>query len=161
MRVFEKLDEMQRHVTSGDLQALERLMNLDERTREVSLSLYQEQLEKGLKKALQLAKRTFSQAVYFEYDLDNGWDSSFFVCKNYNPPEAEDEDWACPGPGTRDFAGPSLPEFAELYTEFETPTTVSLIAATVLAYIRACRNVQSDDIHLCIAFHDQDPILRV
>lgn len=161
MTLFTRLADIQQHVSTGNLQALEAYLN--DVTRAVSLEDYQAQLEKGLHRAFQLAKRTFSQAVYFEYDLDNNWDSVFTVCKEYFPPEADNEDWAVPGPGTRDFPGPSLPEFAELYTNFDTPETLSLIAATVLVFAKACRNAASDPhgVQLCIAFHDQDPIFRL
>ncbi|KEO83995.1 hypothetical protein [Tumebacillus flagellatus] len=162
MTLFTQLSDIQQHLSTGNLQALEACLN--DTTRAVSLEDYQAQLEKGLHRALQLAKRTFAQAVYFEYDLDNNWDSSFTVCKEYYPLEADNEDWAAPGPGTRDFPGPSLPAFAELYTDFDTPETLSLIAATVLVFAKACRTVQSNtpqNLKLCIAFHGQDPIFRL
>jgi hypothetical protein len=99
--------------------------------------------------------------------LDNHWESTFFVCNEYNPQEAEDEEWACDW--EIDFEGPNFLPFSELYEmegfdedDSAIGSTMYLVARTVLAFARAYDELlEKSTVPVCIAFHDQDPIYRI
>jgi hypothetical protein len=61
---------------------------------DVDLDAYRAQLTDGLRKAMDLASIGHSRAVYWEFDVDNGWDSAFFLCRSYSPEAAADDGWA-------------------------------------------------------------------
>jgi hypothetical protein len=110
----------------------------------VSLSRYEGQLRSGLKRAVTRAAKLGALAVYFEYDLDNGWDGNFFLCREYVPQAGveeadEGEDWA--SDWIEYVAGPAQPKLAAIYAAqrgfSETPEQVGrtafLVARTVAA----------------------------
>jgi hypothetical protein len=111
------------------------------------------------------------KALYFEYDLDNAWDSGLFLCTKYKPRKAEDDEWACDYLAT--FEGPSLPAFGTLYGEdgfctsdFDTASLFFMMARTVALFGRTvdrarARYPQLHEKACCIAFHDQDVAHRV
>lgn len=79
--------------------------------------------------------------------------------------EENDDEWAMDW--IVDIKGPDLEEFAEIYEEngFDRSkkaigNTLYLIVRTVLTFIKVCRNMEYQK-PICIAFHDQDPIMRV
>ena len=107
------------------------------------------------------------KAIYFEYDLDNGWDSHFFLCQDYRRADENDEDWACEWLSA--FNGPGNPTLARLYKENksfdETPfalgSTLYLVARTVATFGSAFGTMkQPPPCSVCMAFHDQNPIIR-
>ncbi|EJQ97302.1 hypothetical protein [Bacillus cereus] len=135
-----------------------------ERIKLIALDSYKESMRIGLKEALKVAESEEAKAIYFEYDLDNEWDSQFYICDDYMFLEVEDDDWA--SDWTDEIEGPSLGELADIYGEngFDSDKravgiTLYLIARTVCSFISACSGVQSS-IPICIGFHDQDPIMR-
>ena len=106
------------------------------------------------------------QALYFEYDLDNGWESAFFICAEYNAEHVGDDDWVCDW--VDHWLGPSFEEASELYVEnhFDrTPvakgSTLYLVARTVAAFGRSLDQIPLNALAVCIGFHDQDPVMRV
>ncbi|MDQ0418687.1 hypothetical protein J2Z48_002890 [Croceifilum oryzae] len=63
--------------------------------------------------------------------------------------------------------GPDLLEFSRIYSEngFDSSrkaigNTLYLVARTVCSFANACYGIERT-IPVCIAFHDQDPILRI
>jgi len=127
---------------------------------------YQQGIADSFAEAIRRFDGSTAVALYFEYDLDNDWDSAFFLCPEYNPESAEDEDWACDF--VDDIAGPGFPEASELYREnnFDrTPmalgSTLYLVARTVAAFGRCAERVQLKARAICIGFHDQTPVTRV
>ncbi|PGO26251.1 hypothetical protein CN984_18235 [Bacillus cereus] len=174
MDIFQYLEEMQEDVFSLSVPQIESkyydvcrtLASSEdaERIKLIPLDLYKESMRIGLKEALEIAESEEAKAIYFEYDLDNEWDSQFYVCDDYIPLEEEDDDWACEW--TCDIEGPRSVELADLYGENDFDSdekavgiTLYLIAKTVCSFISACSGVQSN-IPICIGFHDQDPIIR-
>lgn len=175
MRIYSYLEEMQSDLFIGNLEEMERKYydlcsqlagnSMANRVQKINLDEYQKELERGITEALEVAECNFAKAIYFEYDLDNEWHSHFFICDQYNQLEDQDDDWAC---DWSDYLeGPTLPEFAEIYSEngFDTTEiamgiTLYLVARTVVAFAKACRKVESK-VPICIGFHDQDPIMRV
>jgi hypothetical protein len=138
----------------------------------VSLSRYEGQLRSGLKRAVKRAAKLGALAVYFEYDLDNGWDGNFFLCREYVPQAGveeadEGEDWA--SDWIEYVAGPAQPKLAAIYAAqrgfSETPEQVGrtafLVARTVAAFGRASEGLDTQGLAVCVAFHDGEPIFRI
>src|SRR5215510_13405863 len=55
---------------------------------------YQSLLGPFVVDAVMGAEARKAKAVYFEYDLDNDWQSRFYLCGEYNPESVNDEHWA-------------------------------------------------------------------
>jgi uncharacterized protein YndB with AHSA1/START domain len=136
--------------------------------KQMDVSHYVNELKTGLIQAISYANtQPEAKAIYFEYDLDNHWESTFFVCNEYNPQEEEDEDWACDW--EIEFKGPNFLPFSELYEmdgfdedDAAMGSTMYLVARTVLAFARAYDELsEKSTVPVCIAFHDQDPIYRI
>ena len=127
---------------------------------------YESELRPFVVDAVMGAEVLKAKAVYFEYDLDNLWRSGSFLCKEYKPESADDEDWACDW--IKDFDGPDFPEASEIYLEngFDRTATAKgstlyLIARTVAAFGRCVVHTAPPGLTVCIAFHDQVPIMRI
>jgi len=138
----------------------------------VSLSRFQGQLRSGLKRAVKKAAKLGAHAVYFEYDLDNGWDGNFFLCREYVPQaEVEEadqgEDWA--SDWIEHVAGPGQPKLAAIYaaqggyaeTLEHVGRTAFLVARTVAAFGRATEELDTQGLAVCLAVHDADRIFRI
>lgn len=177
MNIFDYLDELQADLLSKNLEEIEdkyfnicsRLAGQDSsnKIREVNLEGYEQELTALLNESIELAHKHKAKAIYFEFDLDNNWDSAFFVCGDYSPLENEDDDWA--SDWYEDLEGPNLEQFGEIYdingfdeNDAARGSTIYLVARTVISFIRAYNNLPTENsLAFCIAFHDQDPILRV
>lgn len=175
MDIFEYLEELQEdifslHVSQIESKYYEICVTLSstndaKRIQSVSLDVYKRKLSFGLYEALIIAKEESSEAIYYEYDLDNHWGGHFFVCDDYLPLKEQDDDWACDW--TNEVEGPQFLEFAEMYSKngFDTNqkaigNTLYLIARTVCCFISVC-NKRKSNIPICIGFHGQDPIMRM
>ncbi|MBJ7968333.1 hypothetical protein JDS84_33600, partial [Bacillus cereus] len=62
-----------------------------------------------------IANQNSAEAIYFEYDMDNDWNSTFFICDEYTKLSEEDDDWA--SDWISEVEGPDLKEFAQIYNE--------------------------------------------
>ncbi|MGG1607626.1 hypothetical protein [Bacillus wiedmannii] len=174
MDMFQYLEEMQEDIFSLSVEEIEMkhfeiccmLASTEyaERIKAIDLESYKEIIRVGLDAAVEMATNEEAKAIYFEYDLDNEWDSHFYICEEYVQLEEEDDDWA--SEWTYDVEGPKSIELADVYAEngFDTNEeaigiTLYLIVRTLCSFISACSDVQSS-IPICIGFHDQDPIMR-
>ncbi|PFB26036.1 hypothetical protein [Bacillus cereus] len=174
MYMFQYLEEMQEDIFSLSVKQIElkyfeicsMLASTEyaERIKAIDLESYKESIRVGLNAAVEMSNNEEAKVIYFEYDLDNEWNSQFYICEEYVPLEEEDDDWA--SEWTYDVEGPKSIELADVYAEngFDTNEkairiTLYLIARTVCSFISVCREVQSS-IPICIGFHDQDPIIR-
>jgi hypothetical protein len=139
----------------------------------VDISCYQEKLAFQLENIVNeyLVNQTDSdnsdiiKAVYFEYDPDNDWSSSFFLCLDYLPLDEEDDDWACDWEVCLD--GPNIPDFTNLNIEehfLRTKKSLGKVtyahARVIAAFARACNQV-SCPIPICIGYHDQSTVTRI
>lgn len=177
MDIFEHLDELQVELRRKKLEEIEekyfnicsKLAGPDRANtiKQISLNQYVNDLKLGLEQSIKIAQKQTARAIYFEYDLDNNWDSAFFICKEYSSLEDEDDDWA--SDWNEDLEGPSLEEFADIYeldgfdsNEAAIGSTIYLVARTVISYAKAYQELSDESsIAVCIAFHDQDPIIRI
>ncbi len=122
---------------------------------------YIESLEAAATAAASKAQELMAPAVYFEYDLDNGWSSNFFICRTYS---AADPDWASDWQDR--VPGPSMPIFAAQYdSRFgDDPTsqgrTVMLVARTMAALVDATASWPKSLV-LSAAYHDQDQVTTI
>ncbi len=177
MNIFQYLNELQVDIKSKSTKEIEskyfdicaELAGIEraEKIRQVDTNNYVDSLKMGLEKSFIHAKNTNAPAIYFEYDLDNNWDSSFFICEVYSLLEEQDDDWACDW--DKEIEGPSLQMYGEIYeldgfsgSEAAIGTTIYLVARTILSFIEAYESLGNESsIAVCIAFHDQDPIMRI
>ena len=175
--LFQHLDEMADVALEGDPEWLERHFTdvavamagseLAERIGSVPVDAYENALRTGLAQSLALGAREQAAAVYFEYDLDNAWQGHFFICREYEPAAVGDNDWASEWLAVVD--GPPLPAFAAIFaeggfaaSEAAAGSTLLLVARTVAAFMRALASAgEHFGLAVCLAFHDQDPILRL
>ncbi|KAI9134035.1 hypothetical protein [Acaryochloris sp. CCMEE 5410] len=135
--------------------------------RNIDLSPYRDAISSSFALALSEAPKQPCAAIYLEYDLDNGWDSTFFICPQYHPLEAKDDDWACYFEHSIDAA--SQDDFASIYAQTDhfcntneaTAITLYLIARTTEVINTVIHDHELPSVHICIGFHDQDPIHRL
>lgn len=176
MDIYEHIAQMKPFIAGRDWDGLEASYRCcceelagEEQTRKIGtldFPSYQAALAESFAQAVERAQVADALAMYFEYDLDNDWQSNFFLCGDYNPESAGDDDWACDW--LDEVSGPKFPAASEVYSEnnFDrTPlakgSTLYLVARTVAAYGRCLDKHPSNALAVCIAFHDQNPIMRL
>lgn len=134
---------------------------------DTELNYYNDRHYDAYCKALKKARSADALAIYFEYDIDNDWQSSFFVCKEYADLEVGDDDWACRW--LAQVRGSCISKFAGVYnatdkfcrTPEATAITLFLIARTAAALKMTVARKPPGTIKICIGFHDQNPIHRL
>lgn len=133
---------------------------------EVDLRAYQAQLSLGLTEAEKAAREHEAKAVYFEFNMDNGWDGRFFVCGNYTPESEKNEEWT--DEWAVELEGPGIPEFGGFYREYgfdrtdqAKGSTLYMIARTVASLARCVDPGSEGTAALCVAYRGQNPILRI
>lgn len=175
MRIYDQLEEMKRYIADNDWDGLEKSARkraeklagkeVAQTIADVDLAAYTEQLEDALKEAYERAEEEEAAAVYFEYDMDNQWSGSLYVCADYSPEDDEDDDWAsnC----DEELEAPDCPALAELYEpDFDADdkdrgTNGYLIARTIAAFGRCVEVMPDAEFAVCIGFHDQDVVTRI
>ncbi len=132
----------------------------------LDLSVYQTQLSRGLRQAFESAVSADAKAIYWEFDLDNNWESAFFVCPDYRPEKERVDEWAGEYEEDRVIVGPAQSALASMFdpefnrTERAVGRNLFLIARTVAALGR-CLETWPSGIALCAGFHDQDLVFRI
>ncbi|MFB8426641.1 hypothetical protein ACFC4S_32140 [Priestia megaterium] len=175
MNIFDCLDELQGELFEKSYEEMEAKYyelcstnvegNEAERIHNINLDTFQTQVKSSLQEAVHIVNAQSAKAIYFEYDMDSDWESTFFICDGYSSLFEEDDDWA--SDWIDEIEGPSNKEFAQIYqensfdaTEKERVITLFLIVRTLVAFAKAVKNIKVD-VPLCIGFHDQDPIMRI
>lgn len=176
MDISAELAKMQERILTENCDAFEARYNnicaaanseVAKRIAGTDLNYYNERQFDAYCKALKKARSADAIAIYYEYDIDNDWRSSFFVCKEYAPLEIGDDDWACRW--IAQVRGSGISEFTEVYnatdkfcnTPVATAITLFLIARTTAALKKTVARKPPGTIKICIGFHDQDPIHRL
>lgn len=170
---FEHIEMMKPLIQSGDWDGLECQSEIrcrdhageteSRRIARVSVRTYQESLTAGLTVAISKAKASNAKAVYFEFDMDYDWRSWFFICPEYP------KRWQrlLGSDYLEEVDGPEMRRFSKIYAEFDafTPREATmesyLIARTFACFGRASRQFADSGIAICMAFHDQDEIVRL
>jgi hypothetical protein len=175
MDIFDYLEEMQVELFQKSFEEIEakyyRLCstiagdNIAARIRNISLDIFQTKLKSSLQEALHIANKQSVEAIYFEHDMDNEWESTFFICDEYSSLSEGDDDWASEWIG--EIEGPLNKELAQIYqengfdaTEKAKVVTLLLVIRTVTALGTVAESMKVN-VPLCIGFHDQDPIMRI
>jgi hypothetical protein len=131
----------------------------------IDLAAYEDALTRALDRVGDQLDRG-AAAVYWEFDIDNGWDSAFFMCPSYQPEAARDDDWASDFDPSLVVDGPAMPELAARIpgswqgSEPIEARNLYLVARTVAAFGRASA-AWGDRMPLCAGFHDQSIVFRV
>lgn len=175
--IYDYLMQMAEIAKTRDSRAVERrfeelAINLAgvEQTRRIgsiSLGEYEASLRAGLVESIKCAESAKAPAVYFEYDLDNDWQSHFFVCQSYNREADGDDDWACDWSTV--IGGPECRSLSLIYhengwdgTDTAKGSSLYLIARTVAAFLRAFESMgRAPDVCVCLGYHDQDRVFRI
>ena len=175
VRIDDQLEEMRPYIARGDWDGLEnsarkRAENvagkeIAAKIAAVDLSSYAEQLEETMKDIFENAEEEEAGAVYFEYDMERQWSSTFFVCPDYVPEEEEDDDWA--READEEVDGPECAELAEFFDpDFDSSTKERgvngyLIARTIATFGRCVEIMPDSEFAVCIGYHDQDRVTRI
>jgi len=172
--IYDQLDELQLQLRTYPLSRIEEYYymrccdvagnTLGNRIKSLSLEEYKKQLKKGIKDSLTRIQNGVGRAIYFEYDMDDNWQGSFYLCTEYVPNEDE---WACEWEDV--LEGPSLSDFGELIMHYgfdkdETSVAVTmyLIARTVCAFSDVVSSVkEANRVPIAIGYHDQDDIYHM
>lgn len=133
----------------------------------VDLSGYQARLTDDLSRLSEAARLQPTAAVYWEFDVDNNWSSSFFLCPTYRPEADGDDDWAADFEDHDVVSGPDMTALARLYARSwngspaETARNLYLIARTLAAFGRAADAAWPGRLPLCVGYHDQTIVFRL
>ncbi|MCG0050770.1 hypothetical protein [Priestia aryabhattai] len=175
MDIFDYLDEIQIELFQKSFKEIEAKYyglcstiagdDVATRINNINLDILQTQLKSSLQEVLHIVNEQSGEAIYFEYDMENDWESTFFVCDEYNSLSDEDDDWA--SDWIDEIQGPINKEFARIYqengfdaTEKVKAVTLFLVVRTVTALGKVSQSMKVN-VPLCIGFHDQDPIMRI
>ncbi|WP_195696752.1 hypothetical protein [Priestia megaterium] len=175
MNIFDCLDELQAELFEKSYEELEAKYyelcstnvegNEAKRIRNINVDIFEAQLKSSFQEVLHITNEHSAKAIYFEYDMENNWESIFFVCEEYSSLSEGDDGWA--SDWIDEIEGPSHKEFAQVYKEngFDTTDkaraiTLFLIVRTLIAFGTVAKSMKLD-VPLCIGFHDQDPVMRI
>ena len=135
----------------------------------VNLGNYEKSIEKAIPEAIEVAKEFDAKAIYFDYDIDNDWDSYLFICSDYNSVEDDNEGWSTKWVASINTV--SLYEYADIFLKeakqnfFEsnedTAILLMLIAKTNILFARAALKYKDCGFKICIGYHDQDIATRI
>ncbi len=134
---------------------------------DVNLDGYEEDLEAVLSETVEKCEDEGYTALYFEYDMDEDWESSFSCYSRYTAEgEDEEEEWM---ENLEDKSeGPTLPDFGEIYKKYcagddarSAGVMLYLIVKTVCALGRRLENIQTSSLAVCIGYSNQLPIWRI
>ncbi|MDT0145988.1 hypothetical protein Q9R38_05685 [Priestia aryabhattai] len=175
MNIFDCLDELQAELFEKSYEEIEAKYyelcstqvegNEAERIHNINLDTFQMKVKSSLQEAVCIVNEQSAKAIYFEYDMDNDWESTFFIYDGYSSLIEEDDDWA--SDWIDEMEGPNNKEFAQIYqengfdaTEKARAITLFLIVRTLVAFGTVAKSMKLN-VPLCIGFHDQDPIMRI
>ncbi len=125
-----------------------------------------EDLERGLRAALDRGARTGAIVINVEYDLRQQWAVWFFVCHEYSTPEEGDDGWAADY--AEELRGPVLDEFASVHHAHgafdDSPrfaVSLYLVARLCVALRDLARVAPHPALGITVGYHQQEPIWRL
>lgn len=135
---------------------------------EVDLTAYTSAVARFFKN--QLSEMSFHgiKGLFFEFDLENGWRGTLYICDRYNPSHAGNDTWA--KKWFQKAAGPRLAEFARLYQELgdlagvedsKVTAGLYLIARTIAAVGRAFGEAPLTRASICVGHTGQKHLSRI
>lgn len=132
----------------------------------VSLSSYQQRLEQYLPICLERAKVEQAKAICLYYDLDNGWDSTFFISQHYHPTNSDwismSRSWINIGRvrGLNKFYRHEA-QYAFFADEISTAICLLVISKTTMVFWHALEKFRDSEVKICITCTDSDFIRLV
>ena len=174
MSIYTGLDEMRPWIAKAEWDALEsdflrRCAEVDlaaaARIENLDLGEYQDALRAALGRVVDLVKPE-TRVIYWEFDVDNGWQSAFFRCRGYEPESVGDDEWAADFWESDITAGPDAPMVAaEFAPDWDREATsigrnLYLVARSIASLGRASASWQTV-LPLCAGYHDQELVFRV
>jgi hypothetical protein len=174
MTIYQSLDEIRRWIAHRDWDGLEaefssRCERVDpsaaDRIEAIRLGDYEGFLRAALDR-VQSAEPINTQAIYWEFNPDSGWQSAFFQCLGYQPEAAGDDEWASDFDEANVLEGPDAPGLAaEFATDWDRSDrsiakNAYLVARTIATFGRASSAWHSR-LPLCAGHHDQELLYRV
>lgn len=152
--------------TSKDLGLSDRLLKT---INNINLSNYEKSIEEAIPEAIEVAKEFNAKAIYFDYDIDNDWDSYLFICSDYNSIEEDNEDWSTKWVASINTV--SLFDYADIFLkeanqdffkkDKDTAILLILIARTNILFAKAALKCKDCGFKICIGYHDQDIATRI
>ena len=130
----------------------------------VNLQSYEKKIEKHLVECLQLGQQSKAQAILLYYSLDNGWDSAFYICKDFNK---DNNEWLFPpisrvGIGkARGFSGiyKKEAESAFFADDISSGICILLMLRTTIAFYNVAVKYKDRGIKLCVSCTEDDFVL--
>lgn len=177
MKIYDYLDQIYEDLKENEWDSVEAKYRelalkfsgekVTKRIGQIDLSEFQKSLYESLMESLDIAVTISAQAIYFEYDIENGWKGHFLICPEYYPESEEDEDWA--SEWEEEVEAPELTEFAKIYHEYggyndddsRVGTTLYLITRLVCTFGRCVDGLTRNHKAICIGFPEQYPLWRI
>ncbi|MFP4356230.1 MAG: hypothetical protein ACLFUJ_14010 [Phycisphaerae bacterium] len=178
MRLSDWIEEMRVWTEVDDFDGLEQKFfqnccylagdEMAEWIRLMDLQDYRRQLDRAYLQALRHVRDSGARALYFEYEPLADWRGTFYLCRDYQPESAGDDDWTCDWACRLDAA--PLPAFAEVLgidggkMDQDPPgrgKMAYLIARTVASLGRLMTTHPVGDLAICAAYQGQDPVMRL
>jgi hypothetical protein len=173
MSIWEALDKVDKLASEHDWEGLQQFSRTfcaeqagndsAEHIARLDVDRYVRELRKAARSAASRAQAAGAPAVYFEYDVDNGWKGTFFICRSYAAKEAGDDDWAT---DWQEFiVAPGMAAFAAARTSFDSTDAdigkTVILAARTLACVWEATDWWRPGLVLCAGFHDQSSVTRL
>ncbi len=178
MHLQDWIDEMCVHAEVADYSGLERKYlrlcvelageEMASWIRYLDFSGYQRDLLGSYRKMCRHLRRARPRAIYFEFDMPNDWLGTFFLCRDYLPAQAGNDDWACDWTARVD--GPAFPKLSEVFgldggkMDQAPPARgkcAYLVARTLACLGRCMQEYPIEGLAICAGFHGQDPVTRL
>lgn len=127
----------------------------------VNLSSYSAKIDACMEECIQRAKGEGAKALCLYYSMDNGWESTMYICKDFRREKASwisaSRSWIDIGKA-RGFSGIYKKEAdsAFLVDDMSTGLCILLMLRTTLAFKDVTDKYKSCGMHLCITCTDSD-----
>jgi hypothetical protein len=136
--------------------------------RYLDFAAYRNRLERSYRRMRTHLREARPRAIYFEFDMADDWAGTFFLCRDYLPLDAEDDDWACDWVARID--APGFSKLTEVFLvdggkrDEDSPARgkcAYLIARTLATLGRCIQRYPIEGMPICGGFHGQNPVTRL
>lgn len=127
----------------------------------VNLKSYEKKIEGKMDECIQQANSKKAEALCLYYSLDNGWDSTIYICKNYSKENNQwisgSRDWIDIGKA-RGFSGiyKKDAESAFFADKISSGICILLMLRTTVAFYNVAQKFKNCGLKLCITATESD-----